>query len=152
MQTRWDMGDSVRVVRNIRNDGTYPGVDTGTLLVRAGAVGTVIDIGTFLFDQIIYTVHFLDLGRIVGCREEELIGVDEPWLPSAFSSRDRVVAGKVLALGGEARIPAGSIGEVLRVVRDGEAPIYHVHFDCLPGRVMAVPESALGASPGGGHA
>ena len=84
MQTQWDLGDSVRVVRNVRNDGTYAGADVGELLIRCGSTGTVIDIGTFLMDQIIYTVHFLDADRIVGCREEELIDIHDPWLPSRF--------------------------------------------------------------------
>ena len=142
---QWDIGDTVRVVRNVRNDGTFPGAAVGELLVRCGSAGTVIDVGTFLIDQIIYTVHFLDIDRIVGCREEELIGADEPWLPSAFASRERVAAGKPLRLTAQTRIEAGSIGEILRVMRDGEAPVYHIHFDCLPGRVLAVPESALRA-------
>ena len=59
MITRWDLGDDVRVIRNVRNDGTYPGEQIGALLIRRGSTGTVIDIGTFLQDQIIYTVHFL---------------------------------------------------------------------------------------------
>ena len=71
MRTRWDLGDSVRVVRNVRNDGTYPGAELGALLIRCGSTGTVIDVGTFLMDQIIYTVHFLEVDRIVGCREED---------------------------------------------------------------------------------
>ena len=142
MHSRWDLGDGVRVVRNVRNDGTYPGVDTGELLIRRGSVGHVVDIGTFLQDQIIYSVHFLDVGRIVGCREEELIDGDEPWIPSRFEVREKVVARMILALGGN-RVPRGAIGEILRVVREDDAPIYHIHFDCLPGRTLAVPESAL---------
>jgi nitrogen fixation protein NifZ len=66
MQTQWDIGASVRVVRNVRNDGTYPGAETGDLLIRRGSVGTIVDVGTFLQDQIIYSVHFLDADRIVG--------------------------------------------------------------------------------------
>ncbi len=31
---RYDYGDEVRVVRNVRNDGTYPGLDVGAPLVR----------------------------------------------------------------------------------------------------------------------
>ena len=143
IQTRWDLGDSVRVVRNVRNDGTFPGADLGELLIRCGSTGTVIDVGTFLMDQIIYTVHFLEVDRIVGCREEELIGTEEPWLPSAFTSRERVQASKALVPGGNAKINPGAVGEILRVLRDGDAPVYHVHFDSLPGRVFAVPESAL---------
>lgn len=152
MITQWDIGESVRVIRNVRNDGTYPGAQLGDLLIRRGSVGTIIDIGTFLMDQIIYTVHFLDDGRIVGCREEELIGLEEPWVPSTFETRERVATRKVLALGNDCRVPRGSIGEILRVMRNDDAigsdsadakVIYHIHFDCLPGRTLAVPESAL---------
>lgn len=143
MPTCWDIGDSVRVVRNLRNDGTFAGTAVGELLIRAGSTGTVVDIGTFLIDQVIYTVHFLDDDRMVGCREEELIDIDAPWLPSRFGSRERVAAAQRLKLGDELTIAPGAIGEVLRVLRDGAAPVYHVHFDCRPGRVFAVPEAAL---------
>ena len=37
--------DAVRVIRNLRNDGTYPGLATGTLLIRRGATGFVRDVG-----------------------------------------------------------------------------------------------------------
>jgi nitrogen fixation protein NifZ len=143
MKTLWEIGDGVRVTRNVRDDGTYPGADMGDLLVRRGSVGTIVDIGTFLQDQIIYTVHFLETDRIIGCREEEVIGADEPWIPSIYESRDRVVTAKILALGMDISIPRGAIGEVLRVMRDGSAPVYHIHFECLPGHTLAVPESAL---------
>lgn len=143
MDYEYDIGDGVRVVRNVRNDGTYPGAETGELLVRRGSVGTVVDIGTFLQDQVIYSVHFLESDRIVGCREEELIGADEPWIPSTFEVRERVLAAKILTLGADASVPRGAVGEVLRVVRDGEAVTYYVHFASLAGRTLAVPESAL---------
>lgn len=151
MQTRWDIGDAVRVVRNVRNDGTYPGAAMGDLLIRRGSVGTVVDVGTFLQDQIIYTVHFLDVDRVVGCREEELIGGEDDWIPSVFEARERVAAAKILALGGDTRVPRGAVGEVLRVLRHDGAPLYHVHFDCLPGRTLAVPESALATLAGAHH-
>ena len=143
MLTRWDLGDDVRVTRNQRNDGTFAGEVMGALLIRRGSVGTVIDVGTFLGEQVIYTVHFLDTDRMVGCREEELIGIDEPWIPSAFESREKIAAARILSLGDEVRVPQGSFGEILRVVREQDAICYHVHFDCLPGRTLAVPESAL---------
>lgn len=143
MDARWDYGESVRLIRNVRNDGTYPGLDPGDFLVRRGSIGYVVDVGTFLQDQIIYSVHFLDADRVVGCREEELIGADEPWLASAFAAREKVRARRVLALGADLRVARGALGEVLRVVRDGDAAVCHVHFDCLPGRTLAVPEAAL---------
>lgn len=146
LSSKWQLGDAVRVTRNVRNDGTYPGEDTGALLIRRGAVGNVIDIGTFLQDQIIYSVHFLDEGRIVGCREEELIGAEEAWTPSAFEFRQRVRAALALGAKGEVLVPAGAGGQVLKVLRDAPGGVaYHVHFDSLPGRPLVVPEPALQA-------
>ncbi|MBI2306942.1 MAG: nitrogen fixation protein NifZ [Rhodocyclales bacterium] len=148
MDARWDYGEAVRVVRNVRNDGTYPGLPAGAPLVRRGSIGYVVDVGTFLQDQIIYSVNFLDEGRIVGCREEELIGADEPWLPSRFEFRDRVAAAQGLAIGGELLVTAGSGGEVIRVVRDAPGGVaYHVHFDRLPGRLLQLPEALLTLPP-----
>ena len=48
MKTRFQIGDEVRVIRPIRNDGTFPGMNKGQLLIRRGSVGVVEDIGTFL--------------------------------------------------------------------------------------------------------
>lgn len=145
MKSRWDLGDTLRVTRNVRNDGTYPGTDTGELLIRRGSVGTVVDIGTFLQDQIIYSLHFLEADRIVGCREEELIDAGEVWVPSVYETREWVRAAKILSLGGDSHVPLGAVGEVLRVMRDETSGtvVYHMHFDCLPGRTLAVPEGAL---------
>ncbi|MEW5837823.1 MAG: nitrogen fixation protein NifZ [Pseudomonadota bacterium] len=143
MRARFDYGDGVRVIRNVRNDGTYPHMAVGDLLVRRGSVGHVTDIGSFLQDQIIYTVHFLDQGRKVGCREEELIGLDEPWTPSLFEAREKVRTRAHLAVDGEVRVPAGTVGEVLRVIRDQDGAgrvIYHMIF---PGQVLQVPEALL---------
>jgi nitrogen fixation protein NifZ len=143
---KWDFGDAVRVTRNVRNDGTYPGEETGVLLISRGAVGHVVDIGTFLQDQVIYSVHLLDEGRVVGCREEELIGAEEAWVPSEFEFRQRVRAVRTLASQGEVLVASGDRGEVLKVLRDAPGGVvYHVHFDSLPGRPLMVPETALRA-------
>jgi nitrogen fixation protein NifZ len=145
MLARWDYGDAVRVTRNVRNDGTFPGVRTGELLVRRGRIGHVRDVGTFLQDQIIYSVHFLDEGRLVGCREEELIGIDEAWIESRFEVRQRVRATRALVIRGELRVPLGSRGEILNLERSlTQGVVYHTHFDCLPGNPLLVPEAALG--------
>ncbi len=144
MEYRWDYGDSVRLTRNVRNDGTYPGMDTGSPLVRRGSIGYVVDVGTFLQDQVIYSVNFLEEGRIVGCREEELIGADDPWQPSLYEFRDRVQTQAALTVNGEQLVAAGSFGQVLKVVRDlPEGVAYHIHFDCLPGRLFLIPEDLL---------
>lgn len=145
MNTRWTFGDSVRLIRNVRDDGTFPGANRGDLLVRRGRIGTVVDIGTFLMDQVIYSVHFLDENRLVGCREEELIDIDDIWVESRFESRERVRSLRDLAIAGEVKVPAGSIGEVLKVLRDESAGdvAYHVHFECYAGHPLVVREAAL---------
>lgn len=141
MRPRYDYGNTVRVIRNVRNDGTFPGIATGTLLVRRGTVGYVRSIGTFLQDQIIYEVHFLEEGRVVGCREEELIGVDEPWVPSRFESREQVRTLMTLAHRGEVLVAAGAPGQILKVWRDGgDEVIYDVIFH---DQTLSVPERAL---------
>lgn len=131
----------MRVTRNVRNDGTFPGLPTGALLIRRGSVGYVRDVGTFLQDQIIYTVHFLDDDRIVGCREEELLAIDEPWVPSRFEFRDKVTPRLALGRKGEVIARPGDEGEVLKVLRDlPDGVAYHVRF---PGITLQVPETAL---------
>lgn len=150
MRPRWELGDAVRVTRNVRNDGTFPGIETGDLLVRRGRIGHVRDIGTFLQDQVIYSVHFLEEGRVVGCREEELIDIDAPWVENRFEVRQMVRAARALAIRGELRVPLGSPGEVLNLEREEGCPVlYHVHFDCLPGNPLQVPEAALTEWAGG---
>ena len=58
MQPAYDYGTEVRLVRNVRNDGTYPGAEVGELLIKRGSVGCIYDVGSDLQDQIIYGVHF----------------------------------------------------------------------------------------------
>ena len=141
LEPRFAGDDAVRVIRNIRNDGTYPGQPTGALLVRRGSVGFVRHIGVFLQDQIIYTVHFLEAGnRIVGCRENELIAADAPWLPNRFERGDRVTAKRALVVGGEVVGATGAVGEIIAVIRGPETTHYHV---LLGQRVFRVPEAAL---------
>lgn len=141
MQTRFEMGSVVRLIRNVRNDGTFPGTEVGDLLVRRGSLGHVHSVGTYLQDQVIYSVHFLNEGKMVGCREEELIGEEEPWVPSLFEFRDKVLNKIPLAINGEVIVEKESEGEVLKVLRDLPGGVqYHVRF---PGRTLQVPESAL---------
>lgn len=139
---RYDYGDEVRVIRNVRNDGTYPGLDVGAPLVRRGSVGYVVNVGTFLQDQVIYSVHFLNEQRLVGCREEELIAADAPWTPSRFEFRDKVLSRINLSVNGEIVAPQGAEGEVIKVMRneDPNQVQYHVRF---PGRTLQVPENVL---------
>ena len=165
MLPRYEFGESVRVTRNVRNDGTYPGVDVGDMLVKRGCVGFVQNVGTFLQDQIIYSVHFLENDKVIGCREEELIREQDPWDPSRFEFRDKVTTNRILTVNGEVIARPGEVAEVLSVVnvvvakdpvekdpvvqeQTGNSQIeplpsevhYHVRF---PGHTLQIVESML---------
>jgi nitrogen fixation protein NifZ len=141
-ENHFEYGHEVRVIRNIRNDGTYPGEKTGSLLIRRGSVGYIRNRGTFLQDQVIYEVHFLECdGMVIGCREEELIDAAQEWVESRFEFREKVRAAKLLVAGGVTIAHIGDEGQVLKVLRHGENGVaYHVRF---PGHTLVVPESAL---------
>ena len=141
-QPRFDYGDEVRVIRTLRNDGTFPGMNTGAKLIQRGSVGFVRDVGRFLQDQIVYAVHFLDDDRVVGCREEELQPISEPWVPSRFETREKVSARLPLGRNGQVLVEPGEIGEIVKVIRDApDGIVYHVDFQDR--NRLQVPESAL---------
>lgn len=141
MRPRFEYGEAVRVVRNVRNDGTFPGEATGTLLIRRGSVGYVRDVGTFLQDQLVYSVDFFEEQRMVGCREQELQLASDPWVPSRFEFHEKVTPRMRLAIDGEVIAEPGDSGEVEKVLREHPSgPAYHVRFH---GRTLMVPESAL---------
>lgn len=145
MKTKFEYGDEVRVMRNVRNDGTYAGLEIGDHLVKRGSTGFVTSVGTFLQDQIIYGVHFLSEDKLVGCREEELIYASQKWIQSKFEFRDKVISKKRLAVSGEVLVELKATGEVLKVIRDENQEVsYHVRF---PGITLQVPESALDIDP-----
>lgn len=142
MLPKFEFGVAVRLMRNVRNDGTFPGLDTGNLLVPRGSVGFVKDVGTFLQDQLVYSVHFLDADRMVGCREEELQLESDPWIPSRFQFRDKVTPLVPLAIAGEVIARPGQEGEVEKVIYDAPGGVAcHARFS---GRTLQVPETALG--------
>lgn len=71
------IGQRVRLIKAIRNDGTYPYAAPGEFLVDAGAEGYVRKIGDFLQTIRIYEVNFFEEGVIFGCREAELEAAEE---------------------------------------------------------------------------
>ncbi|MCG8613253.1 MAG: nitrogen fixation protein NifZ [Pseudomonadales bacterium] len=140
MKPKFEYGTNVRLTRNVRNDGTYPGEQTGALLVRRGEIGAVYDVGTYLQDQLIYRVHFLEAGRTVGCREEELIPADAPWINNLFEFRDKVTTRNDLNVGGEVVARQGDEGEIEKVLKTDGRVFYHCRFH---GRTFQVPEALL---------
>jgi nitrogen fixation protein NifZ len=141
MRPKFEYGEAVRVVRNLRNDGTYPGEDRGRLLVRRGSVGYVRDVGVFLQDQLIYAVDFFACNRQVGCREQELQLESDPWIPTRFEFRDKVTPRILFGLRGATVARPGDEGEIEKVLREHDGgPAYYVRFH---GRTLLAPETAL---------
>lgn len=70
-------GQRVRSRVPIRNDGTVPGTARGTFVVDEGDIGYVTGIGEFLQQFYVYTVDFVDRGRLVGMRGGEIELMEE---------------------------------------------------------------------------
>ena len=105
---------------------------------------------TLAFFRLCLQHRFVDLyaltheGRIVGCREEELIAAEAPWIDSHFKVHQKGRATRSRTIRGELRVPPSSRGEVLDLEQTGaQGVFYPTHFDCLPGRPLLVPEHAL---------
>jgi len=142
----FDYGEQVRVIKNIRNDGTVMGADRGDLLVRRGSIGHVKGIGRFLQDQIIYQVHFMDQGFTIGCRDTEVCGVDEPWIERVFERGDKVSVQQSLGSGGEVVVATGEIGIILGIENKIPPLTYRVSFERTEGQssnAWVIPETVL---------
>jgi nitrogen fixation protein NifZ len=68
----FEYGEKVRSLKNVRNDGTFPGRDIGDVLCKKGEEGYVVSIGTFLQQFYIYGVEFISTGYRVGMKAREL--------------------------------------------------------------------------------
>jgi len=73
----FDLGDKVRSLTLIRNDGTYPMMPVGTVLIDEGDVGYINSIGTYLQQFYIYGVDFFERGKVVGMRAKEIELVED---------------------------------------------------------------------------
>lgn len=78
---KFGIGQKVKLIKEIVNDGTYPHEPLGTLMMPAGAIGYIKSIGEFLQVIRVYEVHFLGVEstpvEIVGCREHELEAMED---------------------------------------------------------------------------
>jgi len=78
---KFGIGQQVRLVKEIVNDGTYPHSPIGTLMMPVGSVGYIKSVGEFLQVIRVYEVHFLGVEdapvEIVGCREHELEAMED---------------------------------------------------------------------------
>jgi nitrogen fixation protein NifZ len=71
------IGQRVRITKPIKNDGSNPFHAPDAVLVQPGAEGYVTHIGDWLQVIRIYEVHFIEEGSTYGCREAELIAIDD---------------------------------------------------------------------------
>lgn len=73
---RFEPGQKVRTLREIRNDGTVWGRRVGDVLLQPGEVGYVRSVGEFLQRYYIYDVDFFERGQIIGMRAHEIEAVE----------------------------------------------------------------------------
>lgn len=71
------LGQRVRITKPIRNDGSNPFHEPNAVLVPPGAKGYVVRIGDWLQVIRIYEIHFIEEGDTYGCREAELVAIDD---------------------------------------------------------------------------
>ena len=140
MKPRFEYGERVRVVRTLRNDGTFPGMETGDVLTLAGRRGRA-ERGHVPArpDHLRSAFHRgRPDGRLPRGGADPRpgpLGPDPVPVPGPGRQSDPPTVGGMVV------VPAGEPGEVLKVLRDAPAgPAYHVYFD---GRVFQVPETAL---------
>ena len=68
---QFEWGQRVRAAIDLFNDGSYPDAEEGALLVPAGGLGEIVQIGHHTEANLpIYLVEFD--GRVLGCLEEEI--------------------------------------------------------------------------------
>lgn len=73
----FQIGQKVKLLEDVKNDGTYPFAPVGALMVRKGAVGYIRSMGDFLQTIRIYEVSLVEMSEdsivtAIGCREHEL--------------------------------------------------------------------------------
>ena len=74
-EAKFHLGQKVKLVEDIVNDGTYPHSAIGTLMMPKGSIGYIKNMGDFLQVIRVYEVHFFGTDMpidSVGCREHEL--------------------------------------------------------------------------------
>lgn len=141
IDAKYEYGTKVRLVTNVRNDGSFPGKMKGDLLLRRGSEGYVQQAGIHLQEHVIYQVHFIEQNLIVGCKESELMDAAIAWRDNEFEYGDKAQLTLDLASEGTVLAKTGDVVSVLAVDRDEPESIYY-RIQCGELDVM-VPERAL---------
>lgn len=72
---KYQWGQRVKALIDLRNDGTFPNASEDALLVGIGDTGEIVQVGTHTEANIpIYLVEFSER-LVIGCLEEEIIPV-----------------------------------------------------------------------------
>ena len=74
-KAKFFLGQKVKLLEDVKNDGTYPYLGIGEVMIHKGSIGYIRTIGEFLQVIRVYEVHFLDARaviEVIGCREHEL--------------------------------------------------------------------------------
>lgn len=79
-EAKFHVGQKVKLLEDIVNDGTYPHSTIGTLMMPKGSIGYIKTMGDFLQVIRVYEVHFFGTDMpidAVGCREHELEAMED---------------------------------------------------------------------------
>jgi len=85
-EPKFHIGQKVKLLEDVVNDGTYPHSKIGTLMMKKDSVGYIKDMGDFLQVIRVYEVHFFGSNMevdCIGCREHELEALEEKDLSEA---------------------------------------------------------------------
>jgi nitrogen fixation protein NifZ len=94
-EPKYVIGQKVKLLENIVNDGTYPHAKIGTLMMPKGSIGYIKDMGEFLQVIRVYEVHFFGADmdvEIIGCREHELESMEEDYVSEEVLEREAMKA------------------------------------------------------------
>ena len=82
-EPKYKVGQKVKLLSDIVNDGTYPHAKIGTLMMPKGSIGYIKHINEFLQVIRVYEVHFFGTDmevEIIGCREHELKSMEDDYV------------------------------------------------------------------------
>jgi nitrogen fixation protein NifZ len=140
LNPKFEYGSEVRLISNVRNDGSFNGSLKGKCLMRRGSTGYIRHAGYYLQDQVVYQVHFLESNQIIGCKETELVSASEPWTMNAFEYGDDVCLTIPLRMENEIIGQPGDEVSIIAVQRGSENIQYRIQLQDLD---IVVPERAL---------
>jgi nitrogen fixation protein NifZ len=82
-EPKFKIGEKVKLLADVVNDGTYPHAKIGDLMMPKGSIGYIKDMGEFLQVIRVYEVHFFGTEmevEIIGCREHELESMEDDYV------------------------------------------------------------------------